>query len=137
MKTWKAGDFESSLLSITETANDIFGAMSKDKNPVHFDKERMANTHFKYPIANGIQCISAIGAAIVEMFTTDETMVIALEQHNSFLKPVYVGATIEATIMVEEVQPNSTYWLQCFVYGSSEKEEPSISCRFRVRVIEG
>lgn len=135
MKTWKVGDKLGTSMLINDTMNEMFGAMSGDRNPVHFDSERMAKTHFKRRVANGIQGISCIGASIVKMFVTDETIVVALEQHNTFLKPIFVGDTIYSTVEVEEVQPNNTYWLQCFIK-NAETFEILTSARFRVRVIE-
>ena len=134
MKAWNIGDSEKHSITITETANKIFADMSGDNNPVHFSKERMAKTHFKKPIANGIQCISCIGATIVKMFVSDSTIVIAIEQHNSFLKPVYVGETITATIEIESIPKPDNYWLQCMI--TNGDNEIVTSCRFRVRVLE-
>ncbi len=133
-KTWKIGDSHSSSMLIDWTSNRVFGALSWDENPVHFDDKRMQNTHFKKPIANGIQCISCIGAAIVDMFCSDDTMVIAIEQHNSFIKPVHVGDSITATIEVESIPKEDEYWLQAMVT-RGEDGEVAIACRFRVRVL--
>lgn len=134
MKRWALGDQGRSYMVITPTSNEIFGAMSGDKNPVHFDEKRIQKTRYKAPIANGIQCISCIGSAIVDLFCTDTTMVIALEQHNSFIKPVYVGEAIDAECTIDEIQDNNTYWCQCFV--KNREEEICIAARFRVRVLE-
>lgn len=124
--------------AITAWKNDTFGDLSGDRNPVHFDAQRMANTHFGKPIANGIQTLSLVGTAIVQLFVTDETMVIAIEQHNSFLKPVYIGDTITATVTIitpPNMQPmrGNEYWLSCLVY--NEDDECVLSSTFRVRVI--
>ena len=134
MKQWDTGDTATTSLVIDYTSNAVFGALTWDRNPVHFDDKRMKNTHFKRPIANGIHCITQIGASLVELFTTPETMVIALEQHNTFIKPIYVGTSIRAVVTIDECQPNHTYWLQCLVY--DEDGEIAISCRFRVRVLD-
>ncbi len=134
MKQWDIGDKASTGLVIDWTSNAVFGALTWDKNPVHFDDKRMEKTHFKRPIANGIHCITQIGAALVELFTTPETMVIALEQHNTFIKPVYIGESITAEVVIDECQPNHTYWLQCLI--RNDLDEICISCRFRVRVLE-
>jgi len=133
LKTWKIGDIGEAELHLNDTMNEMFAAMSGDRNPVHFDKERMAKTHFKKPIANGIQGISCIGAAIVNLFVTDETIVIAIEQHNSFIKPIFVGDRIIARVKIDEVLEGNEYWLQCFVL--DQDREICTSARFRVRTI--
>ena len=134
MKIWKIGDNATKYMQINTLSNEIFSVLSGDKNPVHFDEHRMSKTRFKLPIANGIQCMSAIGAAIVDLFVTEDTIVIAIEQHNSFVKPVFIPSIISATVTVDEVLPNNTYWLQCFVY--NEYHEVCTSARFRVRVLD-
>ena len=135
---WEVGDSASSAMVITATSNQIFGDMSGDHNPVHFDAERMANTHFKKPIANGIQVLSCVGSAIVKLFVTEQTIVIAIEQHNSFLKPVFIDDTVTATVTVitpPNMQPmrGNEYWLSCLV--NNQDDECVLSATFRVRVI--
>ena len=137
-KTWNYGDSAMHHLMISQMANDIFGSLSNDKNPAHFSVGRMANTHFKKPIANGIQTLTCVGSAIVELFTTDNTMPIALEQHNTFIKPVFIGDTITAKVTVERNDDNSPlskdeYWVQCIV--KNQYSEIVLSATFRIRVL--
>jgi 3-hydroxybutyryl-CoA dehydratase len=125
-------------MQITTEKNQMFGVLSGDYNPVHFDSKRMANTHYGKPIANGIQTLSCIGSAIVDMFVTKKTLVIAIEQHNSFLKPVFIDDKITATVTVitpPNMQPmrGNEYWLSCLV--NNQDDECVLSSTFRVRVI--
>jgi acyl dehydratase len=124
-------------MEITPLANAIFADLCGDRNPVHFSEERMARTHFGKPIANGIQTLSCVGSAIVNLFASDRTFPIAIEQHNSFLKPVYIGDTIRASVEVVD-NPHGTplkkneYWLQCKV---ERGEDVVLGAMFRIRVI--
>jgi 3-hydroxybutyryl-CoA dehydratase len=135
---WSEGDTASHTMTITSTANAIFAELCGDKNPVHFSEERMARTHFGKPIANGIQTLSCIGTAIVKLFASDRTFPVAIEQHNSFLKPVYIDDTITASVSVIN-NPNGTplkkneYWLQCTVM--NQDNVTVLSATFRIRVI--
>ena len=135
MKAWKVGDGAQVVTLISKQTNEIFAALSGDKNPVHFDKERMSKTQFKGIIANGIQGISSIGTAIVKLFVTDETLVIALEQHNSFIAPIRIGYNIFTTVTIDEVLPKNEYWLQCIIKDANTLKVLT-SARFRVRVLE-
>lgn len=91
--------------TITEEVNRKFGELVEDFNPVHFDKERMKNSIFGATVTNGFLTESTIGTALVKMFTSDETVVIALKKEIKLLAPVYIGDTITATITVKECYP--------------------------------
>jgi len=135
---WDVGDTAVHRLTITKTANEIFGQLSHDLNPVHFSSVRMANTQFGRPIANGIQTLSCVGSAIVDLFATDETMPLAVEQHNSFLKPVFIEDTVEATVEVIEnpyhlTDRDDEYWVSCLA--RNQHGDVVLSATFRIRVL--
>ena len=136
-KVWKVGEVESVTTVITPWKNASFGELSGDQNPVHFNSTRMAKTHFGRPIANGIQTLSLIGTALVKMFTTKSTMVIAMQQHNSFLAPVYMDDTITATVEVIPApvgkDKKGEYWMTCLV--NNQDDVCVLSSTFRVRVL--
>ena len=79
--------------------------MVEDFNPVHFDKERMKKSIFGGTVTNGFLTESTIGTALVKMFTSNETVVIALKKEIKLLAPVYIGETITATVTVKETFP--------------------------------
>ena len=66
--------------TITEEANKKFGELVEDFNPVHFDEERMKKSIFGRRATNGFLTESTIGSALVRMFTSDESIVIALKK---------------------------------------------------------
>lgn len=91
--------------TITQEKNKKFGELTGDYNPIHFDENRMKNTIFGKCATNGLFTETAIGSALVKMFTSEKTMIIALKQENSLLAPVFVGDTITATVIVSERFP--------------------------------
>jgi len=129
------GDSAEFITTITAEKNKQFAELSGDFNPVHFDATRMAKTHFKKPITNGIFVTTSIGTAIVKLFVTDKTMVIAIEQHNSFLKPVYIGDTITSRIEIEELlNDKGDLWVQAIV--KNQNDVVVMSARFRLRILQ-
>ena len=132
---FKIGNEESYTVTINEQLNEMFGAITGDRNPVHFDDNRMKNTRYKGRIANGIQTVSTIGTAIVKMFTTENTMPIAIEQHNSFIRPVFIGDTISATITIESIiHEKNQVWLNSLV--RNQNDQVVLSARFRLKILE-
>ncbi len=138
MRKFNVGDESIAKTVMDSWKNGVFGDLSGDRNPVHFDEERMKKTRYGKPIANGIQTLSLVGTAIVDLFTTNDTMPIAIEQHNSFIKPVYINDTI--TAMVEIIDnPQGTplkdneYWVGCKVF--NQDTECVLAASFRIRVL--
>ena len=130
----KLGDTGYYPMTITQEGNQMFADLSGDYNPVHFSEERTAKTRFGKPIANGIQVITGIGTAIVKMFCDETHMVIAIEQHNTFIKPVYIGETVNTEITVEEVLSKTDCWISALV--KNREQQVVISSRFRIRVLD-
>ena len=90
---------------ITEEANRKFGELVEDFNPVHFDEERMKKSIFGQRATNGFLTESTIGTAHVHMFTSDQTIIIALKKSIKLTAPVFIGDTITATVTVKERFP--------------------------------
>lgn len=85
---------------VTERDNDLFAELSGDFNPIHF-KDEAAQTHgFQSKVSNGFVSESRIAAALVETFGSEDTLVLALEKNTRFIKPVYMGDDITATVEV-------------------------------------
>lgn len=88
--------------TITEEVNRKFGELVEDFNPVHFDEKRMEKSIFGKKVTNGFLTESTIGTALVKMFTSNESVVIALKKEIKLLAPVFIGDTITATVTVKE-----------------------------------
>jgi len=85
---------------ITSEENEQFGKLVGDFNPVHFDEDRMSKSIFGKIVTNGFFTETTIGSALVNMFTSDQTLVIALKKSMTLLAPVFIGDTITATVTV-------------------------------------
>ena len=85
---------------VTEEDNKRFAELSGDFNPIHFDDEIGRSAGFRACISNGFVQESRIASALVETFGSEESIVVALEKNTRFLKPVYIGDEITATVEV-------------------------------------
>ena len=86
--------------TITEEKNRQFGELVGDFNPVHFDEERMKKSILGRRATNGFLTETTIGSALVKMFTSEESIIIALRKEIKLLAPVFMGDTITATVTV-------------------------------------
>ncbi len=121
--------------TITEEANRKFGEIVGDFNPVHFDEERMKKTIFGRRATNGFLTESTIGCALVKMFTSDSTIIIALKKEIRLLAPVFIGDTITATVRVKERFPEKNRLLcDCSVRKHDGTEV--VKAEFLVKIIE-
>ncbi|MEM7393335.1 MAG: MaoC/PaaZ C-terminal domain-containing protein [Verrucomicrobiota bacterium] len=94
-------DYEGTYTKVvTELDNDRFAELSGDYNPIHFDEAVGKRCGFKGRVSNGFVAESRIAAALVETFGTETLIVLALRKNTKFLKPVYMGDTITATVKV-------------------------------------
>jgi len=97
---FKVGYKGSFTKPVTEEDNRRFAELSGDFNPVHFRDDAGRRAGFKARISNGFVQESRIAAALVGTFGSEDTLVVALEKNTRFLKPVYVGDEITATVEV-------------------------------------
>ena len=120
--------------TITEDANKKFGELVEDFNPVHFDEQRMKKSIFGKRATNGFLTESTIGTALVHMFTSDESIVIALKKEIRLVAPVFIGDTITATVIVKERWPEKERLLcDCTVRKSDGTEV--VKADFLVKIL--
>lgn len=86
--------------TVTEEDIQVFGDLSGDYNPLHFDQEWASKTIFKGRIAHGLLTASFISTAIGMELPGPGT--IYLGQRMSFKRPVRIGDTITARVEVVE-----------------------------------
>ncbi len=110
---------EGQSASITRqvTAEDVetFAKVSGDTNPVHLDANYAAASRFGSRIAHGMLAVSYISAVLGTRFPGPGT--IYLSQNVSFLKPVFIGDTITATVSVSKYRAEKgilTLITECF-----------------------
>lgn len=80
----------------------FFSKLSKDENPIHFDEEYAADSIFKQRIVQGPFVMSLIGGVLGSNLPGPGT--IYLSQSTRFLKPVYIGDTINVNVEVVKVR---------------------------------
>ena len=87
--------------AITDQDIELFGQVSTDRNPVHFDDEYAQGTMFKGRIAHGMLTAGLISAVIGEQLPGHGT--IYMKQSLAFLAPVRPGAVVTATVTVTDI----------------------------------
>ena len=85
---------------VTERDNRMFAEISGDYNPIHFQDSTASLAGYKNKISNGFVTESRIAGALVNTFGSKNTVVLAMEKNTKFLKPVYMGDEITATVEI-------------------------------------
>lgn len=94
------GDKSSYSRTVTEADVVLFGGVSGDLNPAHFNEEYSKETMFKGRIAHGMLSASYISTVLGMKLPGPGT--IYLSQELKFTAPVKFGDTITATVEVIE-----------------------------------
>ena len=97
----KPGMSESFTKTVTERDVELFGEVSGDKNPVHFDDAYAKGTIFKGRIAHGVLSVSYISTVLGMKMPGPGT--IFMSASTRFKAPVRIGDTVTATCTVREV----------------------------------
>jgi acyl dehydratase len=92
--------------TMTEAIFLAFQAASGDNHPVHYDVEFCRARGMPHMLAHGFQVViqTAAGAGLLP-FLIEDSLKGFLEQSSRFLHPVFVGDTLYATLMVDELTP--------------------------------
>lgn len=96
----EVGQSASTSKTITEADILMYGAVSGDFNPVHFDSVYASGTMFKNRIAHGMLTAGLISAVLGTKLPGHGT--VYLSQSLKFRAPVYIGDTITAEVQVME-----------------------------------
>lgn len=80
---------------------EMFGCISGDRNPVHFDDDYARDTIFGGRIAHGMLTAGLISAVIGEQLPGHGT--IYMKQSLAFLAPVRPGDEVSALVSVREI----------------------------------
>ena len=87
--------------TITESDVCVFAGVSGDFNPIHINKIYAEQTMFKKRIVHGALLNSYISNVIGMQLPGTGT--IYLEQNSKFVKPVYIGDTVTASVEIEDI----------------------------------
>ena len=99
----KPGMSESFEKTVTERDVELFGEVSGDMNPVHFDEEFARKTIFRGRIAHGVLCLSYMSTVLGMKMPGPGT--IFMSASSRFRAPVRIGDTVITTCTVKEVVP--------------------------------
>jgi 3-hydroxybutyryl-CoA dehydratase len=97
----KPGLSESLTRTVSERDIQLFGEVSGDMNPVHFDEEYAKTTMFKGRIAHGMLSASYISTVLGMQIPGPGT--IFMSATTRFKAPVRIGDTVVTTCTVREV----------------------------------
>jgi 3-hydroxybutyryl-CoA dehydratase len=97
----KPGMSESFTKAVTEKDIQLFGEVSGDMNPVHFDEEYAKTTPFKGRIAHGMLSLSYVSTVLGMKMPGPGT--IFMSATCRFRAPVRIGDSVTATCTVREV----------------------------------
>jgi 3-hydroxybutyryl-CoA dehydratase len=99
----KPGMSESFEKTVTERDVELFGEVSGDMNPVHFDEEFARKTIFRGRIAHGVLCLSYMSTVLGMKMPGPGT--IFMSASSRFKAPVRIGDTVVTTCTVKDVVP--------------------------------
>jgi 3-hydroxybutyryl-CoA dehydratase len=98
------GDQARFTKTITETDSALFGAISGDFYPIHFNEELARRTRFGGRIAHGAIAVGLISTVIgVPLQGPGVCAAVIRELHFEFTAPVRFGDTLTAEATVDEV----------------------------------
>ncbi|MGH6878539.1 MAG: MaoC family dehydratase [Rhizomicrobium sp.] len=89
--------------TVSERDITLFGEVSGDTNPVHFDETFARTTPFKGRIAHGVLTASYISTVLGMQMPGPGTIFLGLNIR--FKAPVRIGDTVTATCTVREIVP--------------------------------
>ena len=96
---------------LTENDITLFGYMSGDVNPAHFNREYASNTMFKDVIGHGMWSGSLISTVLGTKLPGPGT--IYLSQSLKFSRPVYIGDEITVSVTIVEKKEKNRLVFEC------------------------
>lgn len=114
----KIGDEAFQTKVITDQDLKMFGEVTNDLNPVHFDEDYASKTMFKKRIAHGM-LVGSLFSKVFGMQLPGEGS-IYISQSLKFRRPVYLGDEIKAVVTVKElnIEKNRVYF-DCVAYNQA------------------
>jgi 3-hydroxybutyryl-CoA dehydratase len=117
----KIGESASFTKTLTEEDVRLFGQISGDDNPVHFDEAYAASTIFGRRVVHGMLSASLISTVLGTKLPGPGA--IYAKQEIKFLAPVFIGDTLTATCTVKDfVEEKRRAVLECKVVNRDGKD---------------
>jgi 3-hydroxybutyryl-CoA dehydratase len=101
---FRVGQHSSITRTVTAADVEAFARVTGDTNPVHLDAAVAGQSRFGQRIAHGMLVASYISALLGTKFPGPGT--IYVNQSLSFLKPVFLGDTLEISATVTRFRPD-------------------------------
>ena len=117
----KVGDSASIVRIVRAKDAELFGEVTGDMNPLHFDEDYAQKTVFRGCAAHGMLIGSYFSAIFGSIFPGEGS--IYLSQELKFLKPVRFGDEITATVTVEELVPDKNR----VVFNTTAKNQDNVT----------
>ncbi len=119
-KEMNIGDKAEFSKSITEADLIMFAGITGDMNPVHINQEFAKTTVFGKRIVHGILSIGFISNVLGTQLPGPGG--IYIKQTCQFLKPVYIGDTITATVeVIGKDEALNRVWLRTFCTNQNDQ----------------
>lgn len=113
IKEISLGDSASFTKTITECDVYNFAGVTGDMNPIHINQKFAKNTQFGNRIAHGILSLGFISNVLGTKLPGPGS--IYAKQSCQFMKPVYIGDTVTATVkVVNKDEVKNRVWLETF-----------------------
>jgi 3-hydroxybutyryl-CoA dehydratase len=108
---------------ITENLVKKFGELSGDKNPIHFDESFAKRGPFKKRVAHGTIILAKISSILTKKIGDGN---ILIEERVKFLKPIYIGETVE--IIIESLKRKGDGLIEVFIIVKNSKNNKVMEC---------
>ena len=120
MKEIGLGDTAQISKTVTEADVVLFAGVSGDFNPMHVNKIAAEKSNFGSRIAHGMLTSSFISSVIGNLLPGPGA--IYLSQELKFVKPVYIGDTVTATVtVVEKIEEKNRIVLSTQVFNQNDE----------------
>lgn len=98
---YSIGDAFATQRTISKEDVKLYGQLTGDFNPIHFDENYAKTTRFNKPIVHGMLIIGLISQIIGNHLPGEGT--IYATQNIKFIKPVFIEDTIQSIVTIKNI----------------------------------
>ena len=136
IEDYRVGDQARFTKTITETDSALFGAISGDFYPIHFNEELARRTRFGGRIAHGVIAVGLVSTVIgVPLQGPGVCAAVIRELHFDFTGPVRFGDTLTAEATIDEVVTDR-HIVHLSVVCRNQKQETILKGRAVLKVLK-
>ena len=99
----KVGDKATFSKEVSQEDIVTFAQVTGDMNRLHLDESYAQKTRFKQRVAHGMLAAGYISAALGTKLAGPDVTVVYLNQSLRFLRPIFIGDTVTATVEVKAI----------------------------------